>query len=234
MKAILPPRQVLKFANAGHPRIQELAHGLTENALLDDDKVSRILEYVRDEIPFGFPPRWNEDTATDVLDVGIGYCITKSILFQALCLAAGIPARIHFAHIRTKAMRGIFPFWAFLFLPRAGTHAWVDVELGENWIPVDAYINDLPLFMAARRRLEKEGRQIGYSVACKKEAPCGADWRKAFHQMGAVVEDHGSWEDASQYFNSEHYCPVAPWRQLFYPILRRLSNRAVERLRVGG
>jgi hypothetical protein len=49
--------------------------------------------------------------------------------------------------------------------------------------------------------------------------------------MGGVIEDHGVWEDLSQYFNSEQYKSLNSLQLLCYPMLARLSNRNIERIR---
>ena len=54
---------------------------------------------------------------------------------------------------------------------------------------------------------------------------------KGFAQMGAVVEDHGIWDDAAQYFESQQYARFNAIQRLFYPMLAAISNSKIEKLR---
>jgi transglutaminase-like putative cysteine protease len=65
------------------------------------------VSFVRDDIKFGFPPAADWTSASETLQLGIGQCNTKGTLLLALCDAAGIPARLHFAPIRRSIQRGL-------------------------------------------------------------------------------------------------------------------------------
>jgi hypothetical protein len=107
------------------------------------------------------------------------------------------------------------------------------VQIEGEWKPVDSYINDEELFRAARSRLKQSGRSIGYSIACV-DGKCSCELNfgeKGFAQMGAVVEDHGSWDDASQFYATEKYVTFNAVQRLFYPVVARLSNANIEKLK---
>ena len=215
------------------PRIQQLAQQLTKGFFSTHEKLDALIDYVRDEIPFGFPPKWEQRDPVEVLDSGVGYCISKSILFQALCQASGIPARIHFGMIKIDIMHGIIPNWAFDLAPATGIHAWVDVLVDDKWHSIDTFINDQKLYRNIRRKLIHSRRSIGFSLACIPEAPCSLHWREGYHHMGAVTEYHGVWASAEEYFASRYYQPLPRWVSWSYPILRLFSNRNIRRLRRG-
>jgi hypothetical protein len=130
-------------------------------------------------------------------------------------------------------MRGVFPSFAFLFLPKAGSHTWSEVRIDGFWKPIDSYINDQDFYRAALEHLARSGRQLGYSIALMEEnSSCEFNFgEQGFAQMGGVIEDHGVWEDLSQYFNSEQYKSLNSLQLLCYPMLARLSNRNIERIR---
>jgi transglutaminase-like putative cysteine protease len=48
------------------------------------EKIESIFYFVRDGIKFGFPPKFDEVKASQVIDYGLGYCNTKATLFLAL------------------------------------------------------------------------------------------------------------------------------------------------------
>ena len=98
---------------------------------------------------------------------------------------------------------------------------------------IDSYINDAQLFKAARKRLEESGNALGYSLACDA-GKCSCEFNfgeKGFVHMGAVVEDHGVWEDPSQYFASDKYLEFNAFERRCYPLIAVLSNRNIRRLR---
>lgn len=202
----------------------------------DLQMLESLFLFVRDRIMFRFPTRWKEwdqVKASQVIRCGYGYCNTKATLFVALCRACGIPARVHYGLIRAEIMRGIFPSFAFPFLPDRGPHSWTEVEIEGEWRPIDSYINDAALFRAARSRLKKSGRTMGYSLACVDDK-CSCEFNfgeKGFVHMGAVVEDHGPWDDASKYFATEEYTRFNALQRICYPVVAMLSNKNIEKLR---
>jgi hypothetical protein len=225
-----------RLSDHDHPRVIDTANELTKGRESALERLEALFYFVRDQIRFAFPTTWSEwdrVSASRVLDAGFGYCNTKATLMVALCRACGVHARVHYGFIDARIMRGIFPSFSFPFLPKSGPHSWTEVELDGEWKPIDSYINDEPLYRAARARLEGSGRSLGYSLACV-EGTCSCEFNfgdKGFVHMGAVVEDHGAWEDASDYFASEKYVEFNSLQRALYPVMAVLSNRNIDRLR---
>jgi hypothetical protein len=221
------------LADFGHPRVQAKARELTLGKCTPSEKLESIFSFVRDQIQFGFPPKWDEVKASEVMSDGLGYCTTKATLFEALTRSAGLPARVHFGLIDTNIMRGILPWFIFPFLPKLGGHSWIEVLLEGQWRPIDSYINDRPFYERALKCLKSSGRSIGYSV-CLKDGRSSCDFNfgdLGFVHMGAVVEDHGVWDDPSEYFASEKYRRWNVVQRALYPVLASLANRNVRRIR---
>jgi transglutaminase-like putative cysteine protease len=101
------------LADFDHPLVEKKAAELTLGKETSLEKLESIFCFVRDEIRFGFTPRWDEVKASQVMGYGLGYCNTKATLFQALSRASGIPVRVHFGLIDIGIMRGILPSCAF-------------------------------------------------------------------------------------------------------------------------
>jgi hypothetical protein len=92
---------------------------------------------------------------------------------------------------------------------------------------------DEPLFQAARRRLDASGRQLGYSLAYL-DGKCSCEFNfdeQGFAQMGAVLEDHGTWEHPAHYFASDRYVAFGALQRWCLPLVASLSNRNIRRLR---
>jgi hypothetical protein len=222
-----------RLSDFDHPVVEKKAAELTAAKRTPLEKVESIFHFVRDGIQFGFTPKWDEVKASEVISCGIGYCNTKATLFLALSRASGIPARIHFGLIDMRIMRGILPSFAFPFMPEAGGHSWIEVELEGQWKPIDSYINDRAFYEHALKRLKESGSALGYSVSfLDGKSSCDFNFgEKGFVHMGAVVEDHGTWEDPSEYFASDKYLRFNTIQLFSYPLLAALANRNINAIR---
>ena len=223
------------LSDFNHPSIIEKSKELTEGKTSLIERLEAIFYFMRDDIKFGFPSTWDELKASEVLELGFSYCNTKASLFLALCKASNIPAQIHCALIDIEIMRGIFPGFAFPFLPKAGAHSWIDVEIDGEWKSIDSHINDKDFYEGALKHLKKSGRAFGYSVSfIDGKSSCEFNFgEKGFVHMGAVIEDHGTWDDLSEYIASDKYVRMNRMQSMSYPIMAKISNRTIEKIRKG-
>jgi transglutaminase-like putative cysteine protease len=224
-----------RLADCDHPAVREKAYELIHGKLTPLDKLESLFYFVRDGIRFGFPLKWDEVKASETLSYGLGYCNTKISLFLALCQNSGIPARAHFGLLDICCMQGIFPSYSFRFLPKTGGHAWIDVQLEGQWKPMDSYITDKAFYDGAVKRLKASGFPFGYGVAPDTgKSSCEFNFgEKGFIFMGAIVEDHGAWEDAAEYYSSKKYMRLNAMQKMVYPMLAASTNRNIERIRSG-
>jgi Transglutaminase-like superfamily len=131
---------------------------LTQLLASERDKAVAIHDFVK-SIPFGCVADYSKLKASDVLKLGAGDCFTKGMLFVALLRAAGIPARLRFVSLPVHFLRGVIePEEASIM------HAMAEVHLDNRWLVTDSYVPDMPLQLAARERLTKENRMMGYGV----------------------------------------------------------------------
>lgn len=216
-----------------HPSIQAKANEISAGKVTVLEKVESLFIFVRDEVRFGFPPKWEKMKASETLQYGLGYCNTKATLFHALCKAINIPARIHTGLIDINIMRGVFPSLAFPFLPKAGGHSWLEIEIEGEWKPVDSYINDKPFYERALKALQESGRATGFSIShAKGTSSCEFNFgEKGFVHMGAVIEDHGTWDDFSRYMSSDKYVSFNRIQLVAYPMTAWICNRRIENIR---
>jgi len=217
-----------------HPSIRMKVEELTANKINLLERIESFFYFVRDEIPFGFPPKWDKVKASETLQYKRGYCNTKATLLLAFCKAADIPARIHTGLIDIEIMRGVFPSFAFPFLPSSGGHSWMEIEIENKWKPIDSYINDKPLYEGALKKLQESGKTTGFSIShAQGESSCEFNFAETgFVHMGAVLEDHGTWEDYSEYMSSDKYSSMNRIQLMAYPLIAVISNRKLERLRL--
>ena len=67
-----------RLSDFDHPAIQEKAKELTSGKSTVIDKVESIFSYVRDEIQFGFPSKWEQVKASETLQYGlVSTCISS-------------------------------------------------------------------------------------------------------------------------------------------------------------
>jgi transglutaminase-like putative cysteine protease len=154
---------VTQYVNHDDPAIVSLAKEIIQKSETNTPTEHAILihNYVRDSILFGWSGRfWNEN-ASEVLRTGRGYCNTKSTLFAALLRSVGIPCRLQFVNISSEILDGIID-------PRTPyvEHTYTDVFNTEKkrWCHVDSYIVDVPLATAAKEKLTRENKVIGYGL----------------------------------------------------------------------
>lgn len=225
--------RIKKLSDDDHPAVIATAAELTRKKESLSDQVESIFFFVRDEIAFGFPSTWDAVKASETLVYRRGYCNTKATLFKALCKAANIPCRIHAALIDIRIMKGIIPAAAFLFLPKKGSHSWIEVELDGEWKPIDSYINDRRFYEGAVKQLEERGLSTAFSVSRAGGASsCDFNFgEKGFVHMGAVTDDHGIWDDFSDYMQTDPYRGLDPIQRFFFPLLAKQMNRNIEKLR---
>jgi hypothetical protein len=228
---------MIRLADYDHPLVKETAERLTQTEITLRGKLEQIFHFVRDDILFAFPDDGDFVKASDTIRLGYGQCNTKATLFLALCKAADIPARIHFSLITKDIQKGFFTGLAYWLMPQDISHSWIEVEVEGKWRRIDTFINDLPLFNAAKAEIKRRGWSVGYSVALK-DGEASADLnldQEAFQQMAAVSEDHGTWEDPSAYYADTKYKNrPGRLRIWFYRRLIGGINRGVERLRTTG
>jgi transglutaminase-like putative cysteine protease len=224
----------LKLSDFDHPVVQAKAKELIKPGASREENLKSIFLYLRDEIKFGFPPKWDKVKASETIGYGIGYCNTKATLFHAFCRIAEIPSRIHTGLIDLNIMRGIFPSYAFPLLPDAGGHSWMEIEINGDWKSTDSYINDVQLYEASLKHLLSSDKKTGYSLSLQK-GPTSCEFNfgeMGFVHMGAVVKDHGTWEDFSDYMASDKYLALSGFKLKIFQSFTRTGNQNIEKLRL--
>lgn len=223
-----------RLADYDNPAVIRKAQILTRGDATPEEKIASMFYYVRDDIKFQFPDEGDLVEASLTIKHGYGQCNNKTILFLALCKALDIEARIHFSLIDKEIQRGLFKGLFYWILPQKLSHCWLEVKRNDNWFKIDSYINDMEYYIAAKKQLEKEGWDTGYSVASSKnESSAELDLDKEqFVQMDAVTDDHGVYEEPMDYYKTPKYKNRPNAVTLFvYRLLIGGVNNRVKRMR---
>lgn len=225
---------IMKLADYDNPVVKNKALILTKDHKTIEDKIAAIFYYVRDDIKFQFPDEGDFVKASQTIKYGYGQCNNKTILYLALCKATGIEARIHFSLIDKKIQRGLIKGLFYWIIPKKISHSWLEVHVNDNWFNIDSYINDIEYYNVAKKTLRERGWNTGYSIACSKsESSIDLDFNKEqFVQMDAVIDDHGVYDEAMDYYNTSKYKNRPNALKLFiYKIFIRSVNNRVKKMR---
>ncbi len=128
-----PTLAATPLIDSDHPAVAAFAH---RHAVGADDRERAVALYgaVRDGFRYDayridLSPQGMR--ASSVLELGIGWCVTKAALLAAACRAAGIPARVGYAdvrnHLSTEKMRQTMQTDLFIW------HGYTDIWLAGAW-----------------------------------------------------------------------------------------------------
>ena len=121
------------MVNFNHPRVQAF---VGEHAKGRDERERAVALYYAVRDGFKYDPYRVELTeqgmsASTVLELGLGWCVTKATLLTAACRAVGIPSRLGFAdvrnHLSTQRMRQTMRTDVFIW------HGYSEIWLDGAW-----------------------------------------------------------------------------------------------------
>jgi transglutaminase-like putative cysteine protease len=118
---------------------------IAEHSTADSSDLDRVISLyyaVRDGIrydPYTISSDLADYSASHTLKTGLGWCVTKAILFAACCRAVGIPARLGYAdvrnHMSTENLRRLMGTDIFYW------HGYTDVYLNRKWVKATPAFN---------------------------------------------------------------------------------------------
>lgn len=124
------------------PAVRAFAARVTADAPTARERAVRLFYAVRDEIrydPYGVVLTEDGLRATNVLEVGRGFCVAKAIVLAAGARAVGIPARLGFAdvrnHLTTERLRAQMGTDIFAF------HGFTELHLDGRWVKATPTFN---------------------------------------------------------------------------------------------
>ena len=193
--------------------------------------LENIFYFIRDDIKYELTSKGDLDKASETLEKKSGQCNNKNNLFMALCRAAGIPARMHFAEIRKKIIRGLCSETIYNKTPDVLSHSWIEVEVDGNWKRIDTHILDKPLFNGAKKALEEKGWDMGYAVA-KISVDDFVLYDQLYPDTDIIQGDHGTYEEPIEYYESNKYINKPDlMTKLSYKLIYKKINKKLDDLR---
>jgi transglutaminase-like putative cysteine protease len=214
------------------PKVRLLATRLTQLQATPRQKAMACFAHLR-SLPFGAIADSVGTSSLSVLKYGMGDCHTKSTLMVALLRSSGIPARMRFVSLKPDFLHGIIDNGTQPF-----EHAMTEVLLDGRWLAVDSYVVDLRLAVAARSRLHREGRKLGYGMHVDGQM----SWDGQSHSFGQFnhahppsmpLHDWGAFDDPYQFYSSVPYVKHRlDWStRLKWMVGAKMVNREVASLR---
>jgi hypothetical protein len=208
-----------ELCDSNHDEIKAQAQKLVENAESPKEAVLNIFHYVRDQIMFGMDHC--DVKASETMNKGMGFCITKTNLQVALLRAAKIPARYHRAVLSKSCLKGIISAFAYRATPdRIWWHPWCECFLSGKWTSCDSLL-DKALYEALRNKGTIRTEQIP-TIDWN-----GEDDLNTMHTW--MLEDLGTFGSLDDLFNKVQKEVLPP--KFIAGFLFRISNRYTNKLR---
>lgn len=182
-------------------KIRLLAQRLTQLKHTSRQKALACYSFVRD-LPFVCLANSNVLTATEVLQRGAGDCHSKGTLMVSLLRASGVPSRLRLVTLKADFMLGLIDMKG-LPVEHVMTEVWVE----GRWAPVDSYVMDPKLALAARMRLTRERISLGYgmhvrgSTTWDGQGPAFAQFSLS-DQASLPLKDWGAFDDPQQFYST--------------------------------
>ncbi len=126
-----------EFCDCDNQDIVDKATELIKDAKTPKEAALKIFYFVRDKFPY--TPTYNFPKASETLQQGKGFCITKTNLQVALLRAAKIPARYHQVGLKKECLKGIIHSDLYNGLDdEIWFHPWCECFLSDKWIACDS------------------------------------------------------------------------------------------------
>jgi len=211
--------------------IQELIKEQNWLNLVDKNKIIRILDFVKNDIVFGFSKK-PLLSASQVLAEGRGYALTKSILLKTLLEASGILCRFHAFRVNKKIYRGLVGPMNYNRLPDHLISSWIEVFFNNQWLVADGVLLDEPYFQSLQNDFHDDQKEYIYlGCAVFLDNTVHTAWNGKIHtycQRAAITKDLGVIEEFDWFF-SEFKKDI---RQLG-KISPKFANKVIHKRRFG-
>jgi len=183
--------------------IQQLIMERNWKKLTPKNRIIRILDFVKNEVPFGFTPK-PRISASYVLMERKGQALTKSILLKTLLDACDVLCRFHAFHIKKEIYRGLLRRAPYRFLSDILPSCWIEVFSEDQWLVADGVLLDEAYLNGLKDRIAAAGDEfLGLGAGIFVPGNSHQKWDGKNHtycQRAAIVRDFGVIEDFEWYF----------------------------------
>lgn len=149
-----------RHVDSDHPRVIALAREVTEGLSDVRERAVALYYAVRDRFrydPYALEMSERCFTASHVIEVGSGFCISKAALLAAAARAAGIPARLGFAdvknHLTSPKLMEMMGTDEFIY------HGYTELWLEDRWYKATPAFNRSLCDKAGIQPLDFDGRE---------------------------------------------------------------------------
>lgn len=210
--------------------VQRLIGERSWDKLVERNKLMCILDFVKNEIPFGFTPRVCMPAST-VLSSGKGQAFNKGILLKTLLEACGVLCRWHAFMVKKEIYKGLLLAPFYNMLPQALPSIWVEVFFDNHWLVADGVLLDAAYLQGLQKYIPLKSEEfIGFGAGIFLSGnQTNGSWSGKHHnysQRAAIVRDLGLVEDYAWFFE-EYKRDINTLRNIF----PRHANKVIERIR---
>ncbi len=187
--------------------IQRLISERNWKKLTPKNRIIRILDFVRNEISFGFTPK-PYISASYVLKEKKGQAITKCILLKTLLDACEVLCRFHAFQIKKDIYKGLLRPASYRFLSDILPSCWIEVFFEDQWLVADGVVLDEAYLNGLKDDMSSAGEEfLGWGAAIFISGNTQQHWdgkRHTYCQRAAIIRDIGVVEDFEWYFSEFH------------------------------
>ena len=196
-------------------------------------QIDAVYTFVRDEIPFGYSQAF-AISGSEVLNLGLGNCLTKTILLMTLLRAVGVPCRMKASMVDKVLHRGLLGSFNYRLSPDNLYHGWVNILYNGKWIEIGGHIVDRPYLLKLQAKFpDYMGSFYGYGIAVLNFRNPPIRWEEGdtFIQSKAHTGTLGTYDDPDSFFQAYPEAQERTQNLCYQKILRPALNKSIVKLR---
>lgn len=195
--------------------------------------IDAVYTFVRDEILFGYAESF-AISGSQVLKLGIGNCLTKTILLMTLLRAVGVPCYMKASMVDKVLHRGLLGPLTYRLTPEFLYHAWVHMYYNNKWLEIGGHIIDQPYLQKLQsKHPDYMGSFYGYGIAVLNFRNPPIRWEEGdtFIQSKARAGTLGTYNDPDSFFQAYPEAVKRTNTFRYQKILRPALNKGIAKVR---
>lgn len=210
------------LCDCDHSKVIDKAKELVGSADDPIEVARRIFNFVRDKITFGLC--YPDAKASETLDHGSGFCMTKTNLQMALLRAAGIPSRCHLVQLPKEVNQAFLPAFFFNHTPDLIVHPWCECYLDGRWVACDTVLDEVMYWGMIKGGYMAEADMPSIDWDGKTDVIYGRQ------QVKADLGTFPSWDEGLK--EAQKRGGVPPTNRVLGPIIFSMANRRIRDIRM--